>query len=43
MFIFVLRVTLVEVTWVVGFKLEVTLVLVESQVNVLIFSQLLYS
>lgn len=40
MFIFVLRVTLVVVAWFVGFKLEVTLVLVESEVNVLIFPQL---
>lgn len=43
MFIFVLRVTLVVATWVVGFKLEVMLVLVVSGVNVLLFPRLLYS
>lgn len=43
MFIFVLRVTLAVVTWVLRFKLQVMLVLVESGVNILIFPQLLYS
>lgn len=43
MFIFVLRVTLVLVIWVMGLKLEVMLVLGKSGVNVLIFPHLLYS
>lgn len=38
MLIFVLRVTLVEVIYVVGFKLEEVLVLAESGINVSSFS-----